>query len=85
MLFLAHIIREIRRHVIKWYEPSAYNLRSSTQRLLSVPSYRLKTVGFRRFARAAPFLWNKMPSALRDTTDIEKFKRDLKTHIFKEL
>ena len=71
--------------LIKWYEPSAYNLRSSTQRLLSVPSYRLKTVGFRRFAHAAPFLWNKMPSALRDTTDIEKFTRDLKTHIFKEL
>ena len=68
--------------LIKWYEPSAYNLRSSTQRLLSVPSYRLKTVGFRRFAHVTPFLWNRIPLSLRDCTDIEKFKRDLKTYLF---
>ena len=68
--------------LLQWYEPSGYNLRSRSQRLLAVPSYRLKTVGFRRFAYAAPYLWNKMPLPLRDITDIEKFKLDLKTYLF---
>ena len=68
--------------LLKWYEPNAYNLRSSSHKLLSVPSYRLKTVGFRRFSYAGPYLWNRLPLELRMITDVKKFKRDLKTHLF---
>ena len=68
--------------LLKWYEPEAYNLRSGTQHLLVQPSWNLKTVGYRRFAVAGPYLWNRLPLKLRQISDISAFKRDLKTHLF---
>ena len=68
--------------LLKWYEPEAYNLRSRSQNLLSIPGYRLKTVGFRRFSYAGPYLWNRLPPSLREITDINKFQRELKTYLF---
>ena len=68
--------------LLQWYEPRAYSLRSGSQRLLHQPTWRLKTVGFRRFAVAGPHLWNKLPAHLRDISDIGRFMRELKTHLF---
>ena len=43
-----------------------------------------KTIGERTFQYHAPKLWNSIPQSLRETTQIEKFKRDLKTYLFKQ-
>jgi hypothetical protein len=58
-------------------------LRSSSQLLLSSKSYNFKSHGFRSFSVAAPYLWNSLPSTIRDIADIETFKKELKTYLFK--
>ena len=40
--------------------------------------------GERAFSAAGPTLWNKLPSQRRETRTIERFKKDLKTHLFCE-
>ena len=64
------------------YVPSR-TLRSGGQGLLKVKTARLKTVGDRAFQVAAPKLWNKLPEALRQCTELEAFKAALKTHLFR--
>uniref|UniRef100_A0A3P8UFN5 Signal transducing adaptor molecule (SH3 domain and ITAM motif) 1 n=1 Tax=Amphiprion percula TaxID=161767 RepID=A0A3P8UFN5_AMPPE len=39
--------------------------------------------GDRAFAIAAPTLWNSLPHALRDCTNLTTFKSLLKTHLFR--
>ena len=69
----------VRRHV-----PSR-SLRSAAKNFLHKPDRapRLVTFGGRSFQWAAPTLWNKLPDSLRAEDDFEKFKRLLKTHLFK--
>ena len=70
--------------LLTWHEPTAYRLRSGQRRILFKPSYRLKTFGFRRFEYAGPHLWNSLPDTLRHETNLDRFKRGLKTHLFGE-
>ena len=65
------------------YEP-ARTLRSGSQCLLTERRPRLKKVGDRAFAAAAPKLWNMLPEDLRKCQDLEAFKKDLKTHLYRE-
>ncbi len=60
------------------------NLRSSEANLLAIPPTRTKTYGDRAFSASAPKLWNKLPDDLRETNELEPFKRQLKTHLFKQ-
>lgn len=61
-----------------------YALRSNDQNMLEVPSIKsLKTLGDRSFYIAAPTLWNNLPSTLRSIQDINCFKGQLKTYLFK--
>ena len=66
-----------------------YNLRSVTNTqtrddfLLKVPKTNLKCCGDRAFSAIAPKLWNELPYALRSLDDVETFKKELKTHLFK--
>jgi hypothetical protein len=46
-----------------------------------VPRTRTK-MGERAFSVSGPTAWNKLPDYIRTNTDINSFKRDLKTHIF---
>ncbi len=39
--------------------------------------------GDRAFSAIAPRLWNELPYALRSLDDVETFKKELKTHLFK--
>ena len=39
--------------------------------------------GDRAFSIAAPKLWNRLPNTIRNITSIDLFKKDLKTHLFK--
>ena len=69
------------------YEPTR-SLRSETSGQLSVPRTRLKTVGDRAFAAAAPHLWNNLPAFLRTPSTMPKttaaFKSRLKAHLFSQ-
>ena len=63
------------------YSPSR-SLRSSGAGLLSLPKVKKKSAGQRAFAYRAPFLWNRLPSAIREADSVELFKGKLKTHLY---
>ena len=69
--------------LVKSYVPSR-TLRSQSRFLLTVPSYRLKTFGGRAFSTCAPKLWNNLTPSLRQETDFHSFRKNLKTHLFRE-
>ena len=57
-----------------------YNLRSSSERLLEQPRIKtLVTLGDRSFEVAAPTLWNSLPVEVRNASNVQLFKRMLKT------
>ena len=66
------------------YKPSRA-LRSSDKKLLQVPHFKLKTYGGRSFSYIAPFLWNQLPSAIRQAPSLATFKSSLKTHLFDQV
>ena len=49
---------------------------------LIVPFITRQTFAARSFSVAAPRLCNSLPYRLKDSTSIEQFKKDLKTHLF---
>ena len=60
-------------------------LRSASLNLLQQPSPpRTSTYGGRAFSIAAPSLWNKLPSHLKDCSCIDIFMRHLKTYLFRQ-
>ena len=63
------------------YSP-ARDLRSSAKGFLTLPKPRLKSYGYRCFAYAAPYLWNRLPEQIRLCTKLSTFKNKLKTHYF---
>lgn len=58
------------------------SLRSASQVLLVVNRGRTKTFGDRSFTCAAPILWNSLPSTLRVQSNIDLFRKHLKTYLF---
>ena len=63
------------------YSP-ARSLQSSGAGLLSLPKVKKKSAGQRTFAYRAPFLWNRLPSVIREADSVELFKGKLKTHLY---
>ena len=62
---------------------SSRKLRSSSQILLQVPVSRLKSYGDCAFSIAAPTLWNRLPTNIRNASSLGTFKSLLKTHLFR--
>ena len=60
-------------------------LRSSSELLLNVPKYKLKTYGHMAFCVAAPTLWNSIPSHIRNSKSLTVFKKQVKTFLFKQV
>ena len=58
-------------------------LRSEISNQLVVPKHRTKLYGERAFAVAAPTLWNKLPSEIKNSASLAAFKTSLKTFLFK--
>ena len=54
------------------------------QSLLVIPHTKCKTFAARSFSVAAPTLWNDLPKGIRESSTLLNFKRDLKTHLYKE-
>ena len=63
---------------------AARNLRSTNQNLLTVPKSRLSTYGDRAFSVIAPALWNPLPSNIKSSETVFRFKSSLKTYLFKD-
>ena len=57
-------------------------LRSANSSLLEEPRFSLTTVGLRAFSVSGPKVWNLLPIQLRQTSSIDSFKKNLKTHYF---
>ena len=57
-------------------------LRSQDAGFLIVPRISKQTAGGRVFSYRAPFLWNGLPTNVRDADSVSTFKYLLKTHLF---
>ena len=61
---------------------SSRSLRSSSQKLLTVPRVNLNSAGARSFQYQAPLVWNSLPLKFRLCSSLSSFKSQLKTHLF---
>ena len=69
----------VKKSVKSAYEPSDSSFK------LNAPSIKtFKTLGDRCFMIAAQKLWNALPKELREETNVDIFKRRLKTYLFKK-
>ena len=68
--------------LVELYSPIR-TLRSSNSVLLKHKVGKFKTLGDRSFSVSAPIIWNELPLALRQSSSLELFKRNLKTYLFK--
>ena len=63
---------------------SRYSLRSNESVFLELPGIKTHpTLGDRAFQSAAPYLWNALPSAIRNIKTLDTFKTAVNTHFFK--
>ena len=64
------------------YKPTRI-LRSSSRNLLVIPRSKLKSYGDRALSISAPKLWNDIPDIIKCSVDLNAFKQNLKTYLFK--
>ena len=64
--------------LLETYKPT-----KSLRSLLVIPRSRLKSHGDRAFSVSAPKLWNDIPETIKCSVDLNAFKRNLKTYLFK--
>ncbi|CAJ0932448.1 unnamed protein product [Ranitomeya imitator] len=69
--------------LISRYSP-ARNLRFSQDLLLYSPTISSSHNRIQDFSRASPLLWNSLPQHIRLSPTIETFKKNLKTHLFRQ-
>ena len=68
--------------LLEQYVPSRL-LRSGSQNLLKIPPRANKKCTEKSFKHCAPYIWNSLPSDIREAKSESQFKNDLKTHLFK--
>ena len=66
------------------YEDDELEVIWADMSLLVVPRVNLERFGRRAFSCAGPSLWNSLPCVLRTQQDVERFRRDLQTYLFKQ-
>ena len=71
-------------HSLTTYRPLE-KLRSCQEKLLITPRCNLKSAGERSFHFFAPFVWNSLPSDLRNVPTLTRFKTELKTHFYRQI
>ena len=72
------------RDLMKPKVAGGYTLRSDNLRLLQVPKTKCKSFGDRAFTHSGQSLWNALPLELRLISNIDCFKRRLKTYLFEK-
>ena len=50
---------------------------------IAIPRSKLKSYGDRAFSVCAPKLWNDIPEIIKCSVNLNTFKRNLKTYLFK--
>ena len=70
-------------NLIHTYTPTRTLRSSSDTRTLTIPSFRTKSFGYRRFSYQSPHHWNSLPSKVRQSNSSICFRSSLKTHLFK--
>ena len=68
--------------LLETYKPTR-SLRSSSRNLLVIPRFKLKSYGDRAFSVSAPKLWHEISETIKCSVDLNAFKRNLKTYLFK--
>ena len=68
--------------LLEQYVPSCL-LRSGSQKLLKIPPRANKKCTEKAFKHCASYIWNSLPSDIREAKSESQFKNDLKTHLFK--
>ena len=63
------------------YELSRF-LQSSSEKLLKIPKQNLRSFRQCSFSFMATFIWNSLPSTLRNVPTLSQFKPQLKTFLF---
>ena len=63
-----------------YIQPSR-SLRSSNDRLLRVPRWKLKSFGYRSFSYQGPVVWNSLPIDLKLSSSLSSFKIQTEKHI----
>ncbi len=61
---------------------TTHNTRSADTNVLKIPATKLVTCGDRAFQKAAPTLWNDLPTNHRNIDSLASSKTKLKTHLF---
>ena len=56
---------------------------SGSQNLLKIPPRANKKCTEKAFKHCAPYIWNSLPSDIREAKSESQFKNYLKTHLFK--
>ena len=79
---LNNMAPEYLKELLHRYTPKR-QLRSSTKNLLEVPKFNMKSYGQRSFSVRAPQLWNNLPEHIKNCSNINTFKKYLKTFLFK--
>ena len=59
-------------------------LRSNTKNLLQIPHTNLKRSCDRAFYAYAPRLWNELPDNIKEADNVQNFKKQLKTLLFRK-
>ena len=70
------------RDLLIFYKPKREGLRHDPLSL-EVPGTELVTYGDRTFRVVAAKAWNQLPKKIRTAKTVDRFKADLKTHLFK--
>ena len=75
---------EYLQNMLITYIPRRDGLRSETiiDRLI-VPRTEKKTFADRAFSVVGPKVWNNLPNDIKSQKDVEHFKKNLKSHLFK--
>ena len=68
--------------LLEQYVPSRL-LRSGSKNLLKIPPRANKKCTEKAFKHCAPYIWNSLPSDIREAKSESQFKNYLKTHLFK--
>ena len=63
-------------------KPNREGLRSGSQSMLLIPKTKCKMFAVWSFSVAGSTLWNTLPEHLKLRTNIQTFKRELKTYLF---
>ena len=71
------------QELISVKEQKRENMRSNSMGvLLNIPTTKQTTFAARSFRHVAPTLWNRLPTNIRCTNNLDKFKGLLKTNLF---